>query len=80
MKTLNCDVCHCTIQSPVVGRNYFHLAHRDLCESCRDKLEYLVKPVIRTKSPFSYEWFTKFYQESIEDSIKKGKVDVKIAI
>ena len=80
MKTLNCDVCHFVITEPFHRRNYFHIAHRDLCESCRDKLDYLVKPVIRSKTPFDYNWFNKLYQESIEQSIKKGKVDVKIVI
>ena len=80
MKTLTCDVCQSIIQSPVSGRNYFHLAHRDLCESCREKLEFLVRPTVRTKSPFSYSWFTKFYQECIEKAIQKGKVDVKVVV
>ena len=80
MKTLNCDICSVAIESPSVGRNYFHLAHRDVCESCRDKLDYLIKPVLRTKSPFSYEWYTKLFQENIEKSIQKGKVDVKIVV
>ena len=80
MKTLICDVCQNIIQSPIKGRNYFHVAHRDVCESCHDKLEYLIKPVVRTKSPFSYEWYTKMYQENIEKVIQKGKVDVKIAM
>ena len=79
MKTLTCDVCENTIESPVSGRNYFHLAHRDVCESCRDKLEFLIKPTIRTKAPFSYEWFDKMYQDNIEKAIQKGKVDVKSA-
>jgi len=80
MKTLTCDICKNVIESPVNTRNYFHIAHRDLCESCRDKLDYLVKPTIRTKSPFDYNWFYKLYQESIEKSIQKGKVDVKIVV
>jgi len=80
MKTLNCDICQATLQSPIPGRNYFHLAHRDICESCRDKLDYLIKPVVRSKSPFSYDWYTKLFQENIEKSIQKGKVDVKIVV
>ena len=80
MKTLTCDICENIIKAPVVGRNYFHLAHRDLCESCRDKIEYLIKPTVRTKSPFTYDWYTKLVQDSIEKSIQKGKVDVKIVV
>jgi len=80
MKTLNCDVCQTTLQSPIPGRTYFHLAHRDICESCRDKLEFLIKPTVRSKSPFSYDWYTKLFQENIEKAIQKGKVDVKIVV
>jgi len=80
MKTLTCDICGNVMENPVAGRNYFHVAHRDICESCHDKIEYLVKPVVRTKSPFNYEWFENLYKDSIERSIQKGKVEVKIAI
>ncbi|MDR0496131.1 MAG: hypothetical protein LBH42_00795 [Treponema sp.] len=78
MKTLNCDVCQSVVQSPIPGRNYFHIAHRDICESCHDKLDYLIKPVLRSKTPFDYNWYNKMYQENIEKAIQKGKVDVKI--
>ena len=77
MRTLTCDVCRAVIVIPVPGRNYFHKAHRDICESCHDKLEQQIKPVVRTKLPFDYNWFNKLFQESIEKAIQKGKVDVK---
>jgi len=80
MRTLTCDICGNAIENPVSTRNYFHVAHRDICESCHDKIEFLVKPIVRTKSPFNYEWFQKLYVESIEKSIQKGKVEVKVAI
>ena len=80
MRTLTCDICGNAIENPVSTRNYFHVAHRDICESCHDKIEYMVKPIVRTKSPFNYEWFQKLYVESIEKSIQKGKVEVKVAI
>jgi len=80
MKTITCDICGTAIENPVSTRNYFHVAHRDICESCHDKIDFLVKPIVRTKSPFNYDWFEKLYVESIEKSIQKGKVDVKIAI
>jgi hypothetical protein len=77
MKTLTCDVCQGIIQTPVMGRNYFHLAHRDLCEICHDRLEFQIKPVVRTKAPFDYVWFNKLVQESIEKAVQKGKFEVK---
>jgi ATP sulfurylase len=73
MKTLTCDVCRTAIESPVSNRNYFHMAHRDICESCHDKLEALVKPVVRTKQPFDYGWYTNLVQDSIEKAVQKGK-------
>ena len=77
MKTITCDVCQSVLESPVSGRNYFHLAHRDICESCHDKLENQIKPTIRTKTPFDYEWFNRLMQEAIEKAVQKGKFDAK---
>jgi hypothetical protein len=76
MKTLTCDVCKHSIKEPVVGRNYFYLADRDLCESCKEALEMALRPVIRTKQPFTYEWFDRLTQDSIEKAIEKGKFDL----
>ena len=73
MKTLTCDVCQSIIKTPVSGRNYYHKAHRDICETCNEKLETLIKPVVRVKMPFNYEWYSKLIQESIEKAIQKGK-------
>ncbi|MCL2070442.1 MAG: hypothetical protein FWH19_05595 [Treponema sp.] len=80
MKTLNCDICKADITNAISGRTYFHIAHRDVCESCRDRLEYQIKPVARSKTPFSYDWYGKMYQDNIEKAIQKGKVDVKVVI
>ena len=79
MKVLSCDVCHNVINAPVTGRNYFHMAHRDICESCYDKLQFQIKPTVRIKGPFSFDWYARLIQESIEKAISKGKFDVKIS-
>ena len=73
MKTLACDVCRKKLEEPIANRNYFHLAHRDLCESCKDDLEKFLKPTVRTKDPFAYDWFDKYVHDSIEKAIQKGK-------
>lgn len=73
MKTLTCDVCGKTIQQPVTGRTFFHLGHRDICESCRDALEVTLKPVVRTKNPFSYEWYHRLVSDSIEKAVQRGR-------
>ena len=80
MKTLYCDVCQAALENPIPSRNYFHMAHRDICESCHDKLEYLIKPTVRSKSPFNYDWYTKLVQDSIEKAIQKGKIEVKVSL
>jgi hypothetical protein len=74
MKTLTCDICGRVIVQPVVGRNYFHYAHRDICETCKDQLELAIRPVVRTKQPFNYEWFNRLMQDAIEKAIQKGKI------
>ena len=73
MKTITCDVCKSKLPTPVSGRNYFHLAHRDICESCKDDLEKQIKPTVRTKAPFDYQWYEKLVKESVEKAIQKGK-------
>jgi hypothetical protein len=75
MKTLICDVCKKSIKEPVAGRSYFHLAHRDLCESCKNDLDIELKPIIRTKQPFDYEWFDRLTQDVIEKAIQKGRFE-----
>jgi len=77
MKTLTCDVCKGIITTPVNTRNYFHMVHREICESCHDKLELQLKPVVRTKMPFDYEWFNNLVRDSVEKAIQKGRFDVK---
>ena len=77
MNTITCDVCKKAIQSPEHGGNYFHIANRDICEPCHDQLESQMKAVIRTKSPFEYEWYNRLVQDSIEKAMTKGKFEVK---
>ena len=77
MKTLTCDVCKSIVPTPIMGRNFFHKAHRDICELCNEKLELQMKPVVRTKIPFDYVWYNNLLQQSIEKAVQKGKFDVK---
>ena len=73
MKSLNCDVCGHSITDEISGRSYFHICHRDVCEPCRDKLEVTLKPVVRTKQPFSYDWYSKLLLDNVEKAVQKGK-------
>jgi len=74
MKTLTCDICRKKLENPENTRNYFHIAHRELCEPCKDGLELLIKNTIRTKDPFNYDWYDKLVLDSVEKAIQKGKV------
>ena len=75
MKTITCDVCKHTVHQPLVGRNYFYFAHRDICESCKEQLDSFLRTIIRTKQPFTYEWFDRLLQDSIENAIARGKFE-----
>ncbi|MDR2079927.1 MAG: hypothetical protein LBP74_09435 [Treponema sp.] len=73
MKTLTCDVCGKKLDNPIAGRNYFHVTNRDICEACHDTLELVVKPQIRAKQPFAYDWYAHLYTDTIEKAIQRGK-------
>lgn len=73
MKTLTCDVCKKAMENPAAGRNYFHIGTYDVCEPCKDQLELSLKPVIRSKQPFNYEWYDRLMIDSINKATQKGK-------
>jgi hypothetical protein len=77
MKNLKCDVCHGDITSEINQRGYFHVVHRDLCEACYERLNFNIRPVIRTKQPFNYEWFERLIRDSVEKAISRGKWDTR---
>ncbi|MDR2181077.1 MAG: hypothetical protein LBN92_00185 [Treponema sp.] len=73
MKSLKCDVCHKDITNEINQRSYFHVANRDICEECYEELNFALRPIIRTKQPFSYEWFDRLVRDSVEKAIGRGK-------
>ena len=77
MRTFNCDVCRKDITTAINCRSYFHMANRDICEACHDHMEAVIKPVVRTKQPFSYEWYDRLVRDSIEKAIARGKWDTR---
>jgi hypothetical protein len=74
MKTLICDVCKKSIQTPIHERNYFHIKHWDVCESCKDNLEFLMKPTVRGKKPFNYDWYERLISDSLSKAVSKGRI------
>ena len=77
MRSLKCDVCHKDLTTAINQRTYFHMAHRDVCETCHDQMEAVVKPVVRTKQPFNYEWYDRLVRDSVEKAIARGKWDTR---
>jgi hypothetical protein len=73
MKKLTCDICHADITTEVNGRGYFHIANLDICEACHDKMEAELKPVVRTKQPFSYEWYERLTRDSLTKAVSRGR-------
>lgn len=73
MITVTCDVCKKKLDNPITGRDFFYFAEHSLCEACRDNLEAKVKTIVREKSPFSFEWYAKFVDDSCVKAASKGK-------
>jgi len=77
MKSLKCDVCHKDITNCINQRDYFHMAHREICETCHDSLESTLKPVVRTKQPFSYEWYERLIRDTVEKAVSRSKWETR---
>ena len=73
MQTITCDVCRKKVDNPINDRTFFYVAQFNVCEACKDNLEFQIKPTVRTKNPFSYEWYGKLIQDSLTKSVSKGK-------
>jgi hypothetical protein len=66
-------VCGKIIDQTITDRTFFYRGPVSVCEACRDQLELTLKPVVRTKNPFSYEWFDRLISDSLEKAVQKGK-------
>jgi hypothetical protein len=73
MQTVTCDVCRKKVENSLTGRSIFYYAEHSVCEACKDNLEGQVRPAIRNRDPFSYDWYAKFVGDSLVKSISKGK-------
>jgi hypothetical protein len=73
MQTISCDVCRKRVDNSITGRTFFYLGEHNICEACKDNLEFQIKPTVRTKDPFSYEWYTRLIMDSLSKSVSKGK-------
>jgi hypothetical protein len=74
MVTVQCDVCKKKIDDSTDGRTFFRVAYHSICEPCRDALEAAVRPGIRGKEPFTYDWYEKHIIGILDKACQKGKV------
>ena len=73
MQTISCDVCKKKVEDPFTGRTFFHYAEHNVCEACKENMESQVRAIIRTKDPFSYEWYNKLKCDTFAKNASKGK-------
>lgn len=67
MKALYCDICKNEINDPIAGRNYWHIKEYDVCEDCKDKVEFKLRPVLRNHFPFSQAWYENEFTRLLEE-------------
>ena len=73
MQTISCDVCRKKVDEAITGRTFFYHGQHNVCEACHDNMEVQIKSTVRTKEPFSYEWYNKLMMDSLGKSVSKGK-------
>ena len=47
MDTLTCDVCKKVLTNPVTERTYWHFQTYDVCDECKDDMEWKLRPIVR---------------------------------
>ena len=77
MKKLTCDACGHEIESPSPDHNYFHIEDWDVCEPCKESIEMEIRPTMRGKVPFDYDWYRDLMIKSIAQHNARLKGDVK---
>ena len=71
MQTITCDACKKKVDNPITDRTFFYVSKHNICEPCKDNLEAQIKNTVRTKDPFSYEWYNKLIHENLTKSVSK---------
>ncbi|WP_461246972.1 hypothetical protein, partial [Treponema sp. R6D11] len=68
-----CDVCKKKMDNPITDKTFFYYANFSVCEECKDKLEYQVKPQVRAKEPFSMDWYQKVMVDTFTRAASRGR-------
>lgn len=74
MRIIHCDICKKKVEDPIPGRDFFFMREYEICEECRDDLDYAVKHTIRKKKPFDFQWFDKLRFELLAEGQRKNKI------
>jgi len=73
MVTITCDVCKKKVEDFNPGRNFFYYSNFSVCEDCKDSLEYQIKPQVRAKEPYTFDWYDKVLHDTFGKAVQKGK-------
>jgi len=74
MISISCDICKKKLDNAVTDRSFFYYANHSICEVCKDNLEYQVKPNVRAKEPFAFDWYDKLMRDSLDKAVQKGRI------
>jgi len=73
MISVYCDVCKKKMDNPITDKTFFYYANFSVCEECKDKLEYQVKPQVRAKEPFSMDWYQNLMRDTFSRAASRGR-------
>ena len=74
MQVISCDICRKKMDNPITDRTFYYMADIGICETCKENLDAQIKPQVRSKDPFSYEWYEKLINDSLGKAVQKGKI------
>jgi hypothetical protein len=61
------------VDDAVTGRTFYYFGSFNVCEACKDNLEVQIKGTVRTKDPFTYDWYNKLILDNLGKAVSKGK-------
>jgi len=73
MISVYCDVCKKKMDNPITDKTFFYYANFSVCEECKDKLEYQLKPQVRAKEPFAMDWYGKLVVDTFGRAASRGR-------
>jgi len=61
------------MDNPITDKTFFYYANFSICEECKDKVEYSVKPQVRAKDPFAMDWYEKTVRDAFGKAAQRGR-------